>query len=409
MASYQAGLPLTFGRYWLARNVDRWSEPFGAELRRMQPSSAAFPTSPVSALLGFASGATQREDTGTPRASGEYANPLFREVGYLGTESGWTFVGAHRAACAARAGRAGFRLAGSNCTLGPSPNPDPALPYSNWARWANHPYVTRPDMLGRAASLAQHGWYAISDQTAVGLVNLRWHGGMVADALPAALRPSRPDSIWGVVQSFWGWSAGDGLAASHIGRWQSDLVRVPEVEKLAVLARCIADAARVEASRWGARSHRNPAYSLLRLLQKLFAGWLLARRVGDNPAWFAAALGALGEDADVVLDLLGRAAYGVTIPEGVPEVPRRPTGRYAPSGNPALVLPSSIPLPAPTTPFGGVEFVDKSVRLESDFPEAQDLLPESMKWFIKSYGPSAEKAFYVDMNTRYPGPGGGDE
>lgn len=389
MASYENGLPAAFAESWRSRNVARWSGSFGSAVRRMNRSPAAFPGASPTAILGFASGATQREDTGWPRRSGEYANPVFREVGFLGTEAGWTFVGPNRQRCAQLAARPGFTLRGSGCVVGPSANPDPNLPYSNYARWAGHPYVTRPDLLGRPASLAQHAWYDVDEQTAVGLVNLRAHGGTVTDLLDARIRPSRPDTCYGVSCAFWGWSAGDGLAVQHIQRELNAIVGVSEAQRLNALAWAIARRALREGARWGARSHTNPAYSILRLLQKLYAGLALAVAAGEHTSWYT-----LGIDP-LVLDILARAAYGVAIPSEFVLPPTLPSST-APAGEPAAPSNVSI-LPAPRSAVLDPSLMDKSNRVESE-PDALDLIKPTDKMLLDSYGARASKAFVVGLN-----------
>lgn len=156
---------------------------------------------------------------------------------------------------------------------------------------------------------------AVADQTAVGLANLQSHAASVAAQLPAGLQPGDPGSTWTAFLAFTGFSAGDTGAANTINRYASSLSGVGESGRVAALI----DAVLLDAQNGtlpGPMSgdHGNPAYDVLRTLQKFGAGRTLAQQTGGDVSWFDLGFGANTADAEQGID---DAAYGRSV-SGVP-------------------------------------------------------------------------------------------
>lgn len=392
--SYAQGLPSSYAVLWHNSNMGRWNGEFGRAVRRMIVSPAAFPGTPASAIVGFASAATQYEDTGNPTRDGSIPNRIFREVGYLNTEAGQTFIGANWRQCACLAAPPhGSCTTMTGCTPGPSPNPDPSALFANYARWANHPYVTRADMLGQPASLRPHGWYDIPQQTAVGLVNMRWHSNEVSRRLPAAARASHPGSLWALFLAFGGFSAGDGRMAGHLQRYADALSAAPESQRVGTALWLFANGYinREAGLSRDPGSHNNPAFSILRCAQKLAAGRDIQRSAGLDTRWFDTGLSADAETA--ALDVLTRVALGEPIPSGL----HLPPMSVRPAGAPTTAAPGALPPPVmPHYNPDEAELIDKA-RLDYG-PSAIDVITPAERKILELYGPAAFKRLLLQLN-----------
>lgn len=320
--AWRGGRPTQYARQWTGTALDLWGGRWGdlrTPLARMAPH--VFPGVPLATHLGFIVAATRGEDNGQPRAPG--ASPLnvfYHEVGWWGLEAGPTFVGPTADACrrwhARRGRRAGEAPA---CTIGPSPNPDPAAPNNVWANLGRGRDAVA--LLGRGVSLAPGGWLAVDDQVAVGLLRQRVHGRATSAALPPALRARDERSQWFAMLASVGWSAGDGRAARHIARYAAAIEGVPESRRWGALLAAAAADVMAACRRPGAPAvYTNPAFAFIRATQKWFVARAVAARVGEDPAWFD--LG-LGDREAEVLDVLARAAYGGSFARPRPELAAR--------------------------------------------------------------------------------------
>ncbi len=395
MPNYVAALPVSFASTYLVRNLARNAGPFGDALRRFLRSPATFPGAPASAFIGFASGATKYEDTGA-LFQGTVPNPRFKECSYLGTENGPTFVGPTAAACTAR------RLPFAQCTFGPAPNPNPSLPFSNYARWATSEQIRRPDMLGRNASLARGACFDDVEATAVGLLNLRWHLAQVNAMLPAALQARNPASLYGLMLSFLGWSAGQAGAAAALRPFAAELAAVPEDSRPGVwlweVARRIARGNLPGPAT--PRSYTNIAFAAARVFQKLFAGRGVEMAAGSNAGWYALGMSPLQEAA--VFDLIARRGYGVSIPAGVDVGPQPRVVR--PAGDPPGPVQIVEFLPAPSSPYDALAAAggkdrepegDEHLVLDwTDLKAVDDLLPAADIALFATYGLAAQKELW---------------
>ena len=288
--------------YWLGRQGDL-AGPLAGAVR------ARWPGVPVGLFVAFVASAGRAEDTAARTPVG-LPNARFHEIGWFGTEAGPVFLGPNAAACSARWARRAVRRpveAGDlPCRWGPAPSADPALPYSRWAALASDPRVVA--ILGRPATTAPGAWAgaaAIPDQVAVGLVSLGDHGDEVNAGLPASIRARDPRGPWFWWLAFMGWSSGDYGARRHVARYEAELARVPERSRPgALVAAAAEDALRRGAPRPG--SHANPAFAVLRTLQKRALALRLAGLGGGDAAFF---------DGDRPpspwhVEALVRAAYG---------------------------------------------------------------------------------------------------
>ena len=128
----------------------------------------------------------------------------------------------------------------------------------------------------------------VAAQAAVGLVNLRKRLDSVNRAAPAGTGASDPASVWAVALAFAGWSAGVGGLTTHLRRYAAPIAAAPEAGKLAAwVAAVVADARAGRYNGVAARHGSNAAYTLMRTLQKIEAGKVLAASV--DPArlgWF---------------------------------------------------------------------------------------------------------------------------
>ncbi len=396
VSSYSPGIPTSFAATYVTRNMARYQGTFGDALRRFLRSPATFPGSPASVFVGFASGASQYEDTGA-LWRGTVPNLNFKETSYLGTESGPTFIGPTAAACSRR------QLPFAQCTFGPAPNPDPTLPFSNYARWATHEYIRRADMLGRNASLASGACFDVVQATAVGLLNLRWHQGQVNNLLPESIRATVPGGQYGVMLAFMGWSMGPAGAASALRPFAAELAAVDEASRPGVwlwnVARRIANNT-LPGTRTS-RSYTNIAFAAARIFQKVTAGRVTEVGAGNAAArWYALGMSPIQEA--VVFDVIARRAYGVAVPSGLDLGPQ-----------PRIILPAGNPpgpaqiiefLPSPSTPWDAVSAVTPKERAPEDEDDllldwtnlktVEDVLPEHVVEWMASYGLPAQKALW---------------
>jgi len=396
MSSYSLAVPTAFANTYITRNIARNQGPFGAALRRFVTSPATFAGAPASPFVGFASGASQYEDTGA-LYRGVVPNPRFKECSYLGTENGPTFIGPNAPQCSAR------RLPFSQCTFGPAPNPNPTLPYSNYARWATHEYIRRPDMLGRNAPLTPGSCFDVVPATAVGLLNLRWHQGQVNDQLPAALRSTRPGGLYGVMLAFMGWSMGAAGASSALRPFAAELAAVDEASRPGVWLWNVARRAAAGnlPGTSTARSYTNIAFAAARVFQKLTAGRTLEEATGNAfGPWYQLGMSPIQEA--MVFDVITRRAYGVVVPSGIDLGPQprvvRPAGDVS---GPAQIIEF---LPPPSTPWDAVsvssgkerapEEEDDLVLDWTDLKTVEDVLDANTQLWMASYGLPAQKALW---------------
>ena len=405
---YTAGLPLVFAETYLVRNVARDRGEFGDALRRFLRSPAVTYGAPASVYIGFASGATRYEDTGT-LSGGSVPNPRFKETSFLGTESGPTFVGPRAGDCAR--GRMPVPVTGSPyawCTFGPSPNPDPSLPFSNYARWATHPYIRRSDMLGRDASLRPGACFDVVEGTAVGLLNLRGHQGQVNAMLPAELRANRPGSLWGVMLAFNGWSTGMAGAAASILPFRAALASADEDSKPGVWLWSIARAAATRSLPGSAAAgvHGNIGFDAARVIQKVIGGRTVelsrdgALRDEAARRWYSLGMSPVQEAA--VFDVIARRAYGASVPQGIDLGPMPRVVR--PAGDPPGPVQIVEILPDPTTPYAAADVGFEKTRPPqtadalaldwTDLKTVEDVLPPAYVDLMATYGLHGQKSLW---------------
>jgi hypothetical protein len=270
--------PAAYGADYATTLLRRWNGPLGQYAQQF--SLQVFGGMPPEAIVGFTTIGGQTEDTATTCAGNS-----FHEVGWFQTEAGPCY--------------------------GPAPNPDPSAPDNNWGRLASSATVT--GLLGRPATIDDGAWAnAPADQVAVGLANLQAHAASVARQLvDPSLAPSNPGSTWTAFLAFTGFSAGDGGAARTINRYAAQLAGVPESGRVAALIDAVlADAQNGTLPGPTDGDHGNPAYDVLRTLQKLGAGRALAQQTGGDVGWFDLGFGAGQEAAEQAID---DAAYGRTV------------------------------------------------------------------------------------------------
>jgi len=235
-----------------------WAGALGASLRRI--AQRVWPAFAPWVWLGFCANGSQREDTAS-------TGNAFHEIGWFGTEAG---------------------LAG-----GPAPNPDPAAQWNTWGRVHAAPAVVAA--LGRPATMVPDAWKdAVDDQVAVGVQGVRDHYAEAVGAIGAALRPTE-GTPWSAAVAFASWSAGAGQLAAHLHPIASQLATVPEVSRVDAWAR-----ATITHPRPG-HKHANPAWTVLRTLQKLAAAELAnphtqERSGGRAGPWFSSTLTAAEVD-----------------------------------------------------------------------------------------------------------------
>lgn len=272
-------LPSAYGASHASTLVSRWNGPLGQYARQF--TSSVFGGMPPEAIVGFTMIGGQTEDTCS--------------VGNSFHEMGW------------------FQTEGGPCS-GPGPNPDPYAANNNWGRSASSPLVV--SMLGRPATMEPGGWQqAPADQVAVGLASLQAHAAGVAAQIPADIRPGDPGSTWTAFLAFTGFSAGDGGAARTINRYASSLSGVAESGRVAALIDAVLrDAQNGTLPGPTSGDHGNPAYDVLRTLQKFGAGRTLAQQTGGDTGWFDLGFGSGTADAEQGIT---DAAYG----RGVSTIP----------------------------------------------------------------------------------------
>ncbi|MBI4836599.1 MAG: phosphodiester glycosidase family protein [Candidatus Abawacabacteria bacterium] len=174
-----------------------------------------------------------------------------------------------------------------------------------WFPLASDPAVVQ--FLGRPASTEPDAWKtAVPDQIAVGYAHLRDEGDSVMAALPASIRTTNRGSPWFIAMAFMGWSSGSGTAARIVSPFAGQLAGVNDNEKWGRFVQLMADAGingtirpqTNTSGRFDSHSpgdspvnrydtHDNPFYSVVRTMQKLEAGMLLAQQHGGNTAFFA--------------------------------------------------------------------------------------------------------------------------
>ncbi|HVY65948.1 MAG TPA: hypothetical protein VHH11_14090 [Gammaproteobacteria bacterium] len=255
-----SSIPTNYANDYLSAMLARWSgstKALGDAVRTMTP--VAWPGIPGEVIMGFCTNGQQRANTALSPPNG-VENP-FAELGYFGTEGG-------------------PRSTPPNA--GPYPNPTNRS-NNSWLVLHDDPLVVR--LLGHPATMVNGAWQTdVNAQTAVGLVNLLRHRTGCNAAMPAACRSTDLGSTWSVAVGFAAWSAGDAGMARWVTRYQTALAAVPEPQRVAAwVAAVVADdrAGRVHGTR-----HANPAYTLMRTLQKIEAGRVLAVHVHGNAAWF---------------------------------------------------------------------------------------------------------------------------
>lgn len=252
----------------------------GAALRTMVP--IVWPGVPPEVFVGFCTNGARTANTALSRPAG-VENP-FAEMGYFGTEGG-------------------PRSTPPNA--GPYPNPTNTRDNS-WLALHADPLVVRA--LGHEATMAPNGWRTdIPAQAAVGLVNLRKRLDAVNRAAPANTGAANASGTWAVFLAFAGWSTGVGGITGHLRRYAAAIAAAPEMGRIDAYQNAVlADIQAGRSSTWTAGSHtRNPAYTLVRTLQKMYAGRALAEAVGGNVAWFPVPA------PDATQTAVTRAAYGV--------------------------------------------------------------------------------------------------
>ena len=263
------------------RMWDGTERALGDALRAMTP--VVWPGVPPEVFVGFCTNGAKTANTALAPPRG-VRNP-FAEMGYFGTEGG--------------------PRSAPNPDTGPYPNP--TNPSNNsWLALHADPLVVAA--LGHPATMTPNGWQTdVAAQTAVGLVNLRKRLDSVNRTAPTGTGATNPASPWAVFLAFAGWSAGVGGITGHLRRYAAQIAASPEAGKIeAYQSAVLADIRAGRAANWPARSHgANPAYTLVRTLQKMYAGRALAEAVGGNVAWFPVVA-----PADVQTEL-ARAAYGV--------------------------------------------------------------------------------------------------
>lgn len=236
-------LPMLRGRY---------AGELGQLVREWGPR--VLPGAPATAILGMTTIGRQRENTGEGNPP---ANRVFHEIGYFQTPAG--------------------------PASGPAPNPDPSLPYSHWADLGQTELVR--GLLGRAPTLVAGAWRdAIPDQVAVGLADLKAERARLERLLVAAgiPTPTREGSPMDVALTFMAFSAGPASAANALrqlglAEWVTDLDSPNAFTELVTGA--LGQYEHMGRPPPGPGRYPNPWHALLRVWQKLSAGYALAKNL----------------------------------------------------------------------------------------------------------------------------------
>jgi hypothetical protein len=256
--------PDKWAREKLNRGLAIWKGESGRALEQFVPRVYGATVPPV-AFVGFMMNALRTENTT------EWAlKQSFHEMGHFGVEGGMRDK--------------------------PAPDPNPRGEYNNWGRLANDSRVV--SLLGRGATMRHNAWKtAPRDQVAVGLVNVLDKGKSAFGEGAELTRPVDTGSLYYVAVAFMSWSAGGSRTRNRLGAWEAKIAAVPEGERWAELCRVVAQEKPGKAG-----SHGNAAYSVLRTLQKLAGGRLVAERVGQPTTWWDA-----GPDAATVETIVRHA------------------------------------------------------------------------------------------------------
>jgi hypothetical protein len=259
--AHPSDTPAGYAQSYLARERRDWGGSLGTAVRRMTP--LAWPGVPPEVIIGFTTNGAQTANTALSPPLG--VNNPFAELGYFGTEGG-------------------PRSTPPNA--GPYPNPTVTTDNS-WLLLHADPTVVR--LLGHPATMVPDAWKTDLDaQTAIGIVNLRKRldtvNGLVASTGASATDPS---TSWAVALAFAGWSAGAAGMATWVRRYAAALRPVPEGQRVAAWANAVAADAAAGPHRVVGVRHANPAYTLMRTLQKIEAGRQLALANSSAQAgWF---------------------------------------------------------------------------------------------------------------------------
>lgn len=251
--SLRGKTPSGYAADYLSMLRGRYAGELGRLVREWGPR--VLPGVPATAILGFTAIGRQRENTGEGNPP---ANRIFHEIGYFQTPAG--------------------------PASGPAPNPDPAAPYNHWGSLGRGELVR--ELLGRPATMAAGAWReAIPDQVAVGLADLRAERARLERLLLAAglPTPTRQGSPLDVALAFMAFSAGPASAASALR--QLGYAFVSDLDAPNAFTQFVTGALG-QFETMGGRPppgparYPNPWHALLRVSQKLAAGYALARALG---------------------------------------------------------------------------------------------------------------------------------
>lgn len=292
------------------REVANWANSeLGRLMRAWWP--AAFPGAPWESVIGFAS-------NGNPNEVVQIAS--MSEFGWAGLTGG---------------------------PRGEEPPTRSRAAENQYLTVHNWPFVRF--CLGRDACMTPGCWRpsngGLPDQTAAGIASLIAHGDGVRSAMLAGPHPavaprarppwaggtvpsgpSAPMSMWNVATSFWGWSSGDGRAASHMA--QPGLAEVTEGERFWRLGSQLADAAYRAPLGGDPDSHSSIAHAWTRCVQKFWMAMVIAEwskdaawnivdvpggapvRIGGAPRWFLQGAPENSEEVVWIASVLAARASG---------------------------------------------------------------------------------------------------
>lgn len=246
----RSDLPDAYARQYLPAALRMNAGQVGALIRQYAP--AILPGVPPEIFLAFVAPGSQYSDTtqGTSAASQEVS---FREVGLYQTPAG------------ARGG------------------PSPAQG-SAYARLAYDPAVQQ--VLGRPADTSELAWRnSLSDQTAIGLADLRDNYNAAVARMDPSIKPSSPGTPWGTWIALGAFSAGPAGMADLANHYQAQLAAVPEADRVGELVNAMALDIQNHVPLGGAPDrHSTLAHRVLRDLQKFRLAQAIAQAIGDADA-----------------------------------------------------------------------------------------------------------------------------
>lgn len=284
------GLPSAYAVEKLPMLQRRRRGPFLAVVRPMAQVAfpGADPDAMLDALLGFTAFSTSSRENTTDAVLSQ----RFHEVGLFQVPAG--------------------------PRSGPAPNPDPGAANNAYTHEATSPLVKRllgQPVDGPGASTRHNAWKpsndngtseadvrALREQSAVGIANLLDDWASIRAKLRGAGfegLAGTPGSPWMFFLMFTAMSRGptgaynrlrgsDSTRAADPHGWLRRLNDLPEDQRIVAFATMVDEAVRARLDDVGGEKGRGgSAYGIVRSLQKLRSGQLVAARSGGRAAWFA--------------------------------------------------------------------------------------------------------------------------